>query len=44
MEFPVIRIELDNIKQNIAIMFNQNNNELNKMVQEAQKYIDKINE
>ncbi len=35
MEFPVLRIELEGLKQNIATMFNQNNDELNKMVIET---------
>ena len=35
MNLPVLRIELEGIKQNIAHMFNQNNDELNKMVQET---------
>ena len=35
MQLPVLRIELEGVKQNVAHMFAQNNDELNKMVQET---------
>ncbi len=35
MQLPVLRIELEGVKQNIAHMFSKNNDELNKMVQET---------
>ena len=31
-ELPILRIELDGVRSNIAHMFNANNNELNEMV------------